>query len=64
VTRLTICRMAMLFQFASSGKWSLAANLSACVILIAVRQIWTVMTGMRGLVITDPHRALPPIEEA
>jgi len=56
--------MAMLFQFASSGKWSLAANLSACVILIAVRQIWTVMTGMRGLVITDPHRALPPIEEA
>lgn len=50
---LGIQAMAVLFQFASFGKWSLAANLSAGVILIAVRQVWTVQMGMRGLVITD-----------
>ncbi|MFT4009040.1 MAG: sodium:solute symporter family protein [Nocardioidaceae bacterium] len=45
--------MGTIFRFASFGQWSVTASLIVGVLVIAVRQIWTVQMGMRGLVITD-----------
>jgi len=50
---LGIQAMAVLIQFASFGRLSTVNNLIAGVLLIGLRQIWTVQMGMRGLVITD-----------
>lgn len=45
--------MGLIFRFASFGQWSVTTCLMVGVAVIAVRQIWTVQMGMRGLVITD-----------
>lgn len=45
--------MGLIFKFASFGHWSVTTCLVVGVGVIAVRQIWTVQMGMRGLVITD-----------
>lgn len=45
--------MGLIFKFASFGHWSVTTCLMVGVGVIAVRQIWTVQMGMRGLVITD-----------
>lgn len=45
--------MGVIFKFASFGQWSTSTCLIVGVVVIAVRQIWTVQMGMRGLVITD-----------
>lgn len=45
--------MGLIFRFASFGQWSVTTCLIVGVVVIAVRQIWTVQMGMRGLVITD-----------
>ncbi|ANW66451.1 sodium:solute symporter [Mycobacterium sp. djl-10] len=45
--------MGLIFRFASFGQWSVTTCLVVGVAVIAVRQIWTVQMGMRGLVITD-----------
>lgn len=45
--------MGLIFKFASFGHWSVTTCLIVGVGVIAVRQIWTVQMGMRGLVITD-----------
>ena len=45
--------MGLIFRFASFGHWSVSTCLIVGVGVIAVRQIWTVQMGMRGLVITD-----------
>lgn len=45
--------MGELIRWASLGRLSLTTSLAIGVAVIAVRQIWTVQMGMRGLVITD-----------
>ncbi|XVQ06844.1 sodium:solute symporter family protein [Spirillospora sp. CA-255316] len=45
--------MGVIFRFASFGHWSVGTCLIVGVMVIAVRQFWTVQMGMRGLVITD-----------
>ena len=42
-----------LFQAMSLGKLSYEASVVLGVLVIAVRQIWTVRMGMRGVVISD-----------
>jgi Na+/proline symporter len=45
--------MGVLVQWASLGRLSVSTSILIGVAVIAVRQIWTVQMGMRGLVITD-----------
>jgi Na+/proline symporter len=45
--------MGGIIQWASLGKISLSASILIGVVVIAIRQIWTVTMGMRGLIITD-----------
>lgn len=45
--------MGTIFRWASLGNLSITAALVIGVSIIAIRQIWTVQMGMRGLVITD-----------
>ncbi|MBD1551494.1 sodium:solute symporter family protein [Pseudomonas typographi] len=50
--------LAMLFQFASYGGWGVTACLSAGVLVVLIRQYWTVSMGMRGLIMTDMYQGL------
>lgn len=50
--------LATLFQFASFGQWSITACLSAGVIIVLIRQYWTVSMGMRGLIMTDMFQGI------
>jgi Na+/proline symporter len=45
--------LATLFRFATFDRWSVTGCLVAGLVLIAVRQIWTVRMGMHGLIMTD-----------
>ncbi|MDQ1135321.1 Na+/proline symporter [Microbacterium sp. SORGH_AS 1204] len=42
-----------LFEIASAGTWSVIASLVVGLVVILIRQIWTVQMGMRGLIMTD-----------
>lgn len=42
-----------LFEIASAGTWSVIMSLTVGLVVILVRQIWTVQMGMRGLIMTD-----------
>ncbi|MBV6661519.1 sodium:solute symporter family protein [Pseudomonas yamanorum] len=50
--------LAMLFQFASFGRWGVTTCLIAGVVVVLVRQYWTVSMGMRGLIMTDMFQGL------
>jgi Na+/proline symporter len=50
---LGIQSLSVLFQVASNFKWSITASLVAGILIILVRQYWTVRMGMRGLIMTD-----------
>ncbi len=50
--------LALLVEFASFGRWSVTTCLIAGVLLILVRQYWTVSMGMRGLIMTDMYQGL------
>ncbi|MGF7243978.1 Na+/proline symporter [Pseudomonas oryzihabitans] len=50
--------LAMLFQFASFGSWGITACLTAGVLVVLIRQYWTVSMGMRGLIMTDMYQGL------
>lgn len=50
--------LAMLFQFASFGRWGVTTCLFAGVAVVLVRQYWTVSMGMRGLIMTDMFQGL------
>lgn len=42
-----------LFEVASGGAWSVTTCLIVGLVLIMIRQFWTVKMGMRGLIMTD-----------
>ncbi len=46
------------FELASDGRWSLTACLLVGLVLIVVRQYWTVTMGMRGLIMTDMFQGI------
>ncbi len=50
--------LAMLFQFASFGRWGVTTCLFAGVAVVLIRQYWTVSMGMRGLIMTDMFQGL------
>lgn len=50
--------LALLVDFASFGRWNVTTCLIAGVILILVRQYWTVNMGMRGLIMTDMYQGI------
>ncbi len=50
--------LATLFQFASFGQWTVTACLVAGVVVVLIRQYWTVSMGMRGLIMTDMYQGL------
>lgn len=41
------------FVHASRGTWSVSLSLAVGIVLILIRQYWTVQMGMRGLIMTD-----------
>lgn len=55
---LGIQALATLFEFASFGRWDITVSLIVGVIVILVRQYWTVSMGMRGLMMTDMYQGL------
>jgi Na+/proline symporter len=50
--------LATLFQFASFGQWTVTSCLIAGVVIVLIRQYWTVSMGMRGLIMTDMFQGL------
>ncbi|CAM3486549.1 sodium:solute symporter [Pseudomonas floridensis] len=50
--------LATLFQFASFGRWGVTTCLTVGVVVILIRQYWTVSMGMRGLIMTDMYQGL------
>nr|WP_135003279.1 sodium:solute symporter family protein [Pseudomonas amygdali] len=50
--------LATLFQFASFGRWGVTTCLLVGVVVILIRQYWTVSMGMRGLIMTDMYQGL------
>lgn len=48
--------LGLLIELASFGRWSVTTCLFAGVMLILVRQYWTVRMGMRGLIMTDMYQ--------
>ncbi|MEE4689584.1 sodium:solute symporter family protein [Pseudomonas alliivorans] len=50
--------LATLFQFASFGRWGVTTSLTVGVVVILIRQYWTVSMGMRGLIMTDMYQGL------
>ncbi len=48
--------LAMLVEFASFGRWSITTCLIVGVLVILIRQYWTVNMGMRGLIMTDVYQ--------
>ncbi|MBK0090067.1 sodium:solute symporter family protein [Erwinia sp. S59] len=50
--------LALLVEFASFGRWGVTTCLIAGVLLILVRQYWTVSMGMRGLIMTDMYQGI------
>lgn len=50
---LAMQAMGTVFEYASFGTWSTTTCLTVGLLLIVVRQYWTVRMGMRGLVYTD-----------
>ena len=55
---LGIQALATLFQFASFGQWTVTECLIAGVVVVLIRQYWTVSMGMRGLIMTDMYQGL------
>lgn len=47
-----------LFEIASGGAWSVVASLIVGLVVILIRQIWTVQMGMRGLIMTDMFQGI------
>ena len=45
--------LATVFEYASDGQWSITTCLIIGLVLISIRQYWTVRMGMRGLIMTD-----------
>lgn len=50
--------LATLFEFASFGRWTVTTCLVVGVLVVLVRQYWTVSMGMRGLIMTDMYQGL------
>jgi Na+/proline symporter len=50
--------LATLFQFASFGQWTVTTCLIGGVVIVLIRQYWTVSMGMRGLIMTDMFQGL------
>ncbi len=48
--------LGVLMELASFGRWGISTCLTVGVILILVRQFWTVRMGMRGLIMTDMYQ--------
>ena len=57
-TILGMQALATVFHIASNGSWALPVCLIAGLIVIMIRQIWTVQMGMRGLIYTDMYQGL------
>ncbi len=57
-TILGMQALATVFHIASRGSWALPVCLCAGLLVILVRQIWTVQMGMRGLIYTDMYQGL------
>lgn len=55
---LGIQALGMLIEFASFGRWDVKTCLVAGVVLIFIRQYWTVSMGMRGLIMTDVYQGI------
>jgi Na+/proline symporter len=55
---LGIQALAMLIEFASFGQWGVKTCLVLGVVLIFIRQYWTVSMGMRGLIMTDVYQGI------
>ena len=45
--------MGVVFVEASQGRWTVTESLVVGILLIVIRQYWTVQMGMRGLIMTD-----------
>jgi SSS family solute:Na+ symporter len=50
--------MGLVFSYLSFGKLSLTAAVIIGVVLLAIRQVWTIRMGMRGIVITDMYQGI------
>lgn len=50
---LGIQSLGEVFVIASQGRWSVTVSLVVGIVLILIRQYWTVQMGMRGLIMTD-----------
>lgn len=57
-TILGMQALATVFHIASNDSWALPVCLIAGLIVIMIRQIWTVQMGMRGLIYTDMYQGL------
>jgi Na+/proline symporter len=55
---LGIQALALLIEWASFRHWSIQSCLLSGVLLILIRQYWTVRMGMRGLIMTDVYQGL------
>lgn len=55
---LGIQALAILIEFASFGQWGVKTCLALGVVLIFIRQYWTVSMGMRGLIMTDVYQGI------
>jgi SSS family solute:Na+ symporter len=50
--------MGMVFSYMSFGELSLTAGIVLGAAVLAIRQIWTIQMGMRGVVITDLYQGI------
>lgn len=57
-TVLGMQALATVFHIASDGKWALTVCLVIGLLVILIRQIWTVQMGMRGLIYTDMYQGI------
>ncbi|WP_321822584.1 MULTISPECIES: sodium:solute symporter family protein [unclassified Burkholderia] len=55
---LGIQALGLLIQYATFSRWSVMSCLVGAVVLILIRQYWTVSMGMRGLIMTDMYQGL------
>ncbi|MFT8593080.1 MAG: sodium:solute symporter family protein [Bifidobacterium sp.] len=57
-TVLGMQALATVFHIASEGSWALPVCLVVGLLVVLIRQIWTVQMGMRGLVYTDMFQGI------